>query len=281
MIIIASFLSYKFVEKPFRTSKYRLRVLVIPMILILGMSLFGDRIQKYQYSEYEWNIFKSFSDQDNYRCGKVFRIKHPFSTSCLIGENESASMNSSLMLIGNSHANSIKKSFAKVANSSGYSVHFLVGNDPLTVGGSTAQQVFREIRKVKASTIVLHYSQDGFSNEELVKLNNLCLEDNIRVVFIMPVVHWTISVPEGMVKNLENGSSLPIQTLSEYTEKNKKLTEFLESQVNIQVYPTTNYLCQISCQVADNLGHPYYLDANHLTLTGSRLLIPLFENIFR
>jgi peptidoglycan/LPS O-acetylase OafA/YrhL len=63
------------------------------------------------------NITSAKSDRGVYRCGKLFRITHPFDQFCPLNAGGTP-----VMLIGDSHADALKSAFVKAAASQGYSV---------------------------------------------------------------------------------------------------------------------------------------------------------------
>jgi SGNH domain (fused to AT3 domains) len=66
-----------------------------------------------------------------------------------------------------------------------------------------------------------------------------------------------------------------------YSELNRAvLLGLAASQArNLKVYPTADTFCEATCRLLSAAGQPLYFDAGHLTLTGSRMLKPVFERL--
>jgi hypothetical protein len=54
------------------------------------------------------------------------------------------------------------------------------------------------------------------------------------------------------------------------------------SRVNypkFKVYPVADVFCRPNCQLISKSGKPLYFDEGHLTLSGSKMLRPVFSNL--
>ena len=129
-ITILSYAMYHLVEVKLRKSRNIKSLLIMSPILVLTLAFSGFFIQSHIYTNKEMLIFNSFKDRSTYRCGKIFRILNPTSITCEI-TNSTESKNHNILLVGNSHADSIKSSFASVAGTMNSSLYFLVPNNPL------------------------------------------------------------------------------------------------------------------------------------------------------
>jgi len=280
IIIILSLCMYHFVESPARFSKNTMRLLFCAPLFV-GLILFAGHIfQQSKYSEKEMFVFSAWTDRSTYRCGKIFRIIEPNGISCLITKSAQAPVQN-IMLVGNSHADSIKTAFASVAEKMNTNVRFIVVNNPLMIGAIGPVAVLNEALAKNVSTIVLHYSPNAIDISVVEELIRLADRNNIIVSLIMPVPTWDTHIPKALYKNIKLNEQLPSQLLSEYAEKNRGLSKRLAaiSYKNFFVYEVGGFFCQSACRIVDGSGKPYYFDSAHLTLNGSSILRPLFHKI--
>jgi peptidoglycan/LPS O-acetylase OafA/YrhL len=279
-ILILSFLMYQFVEVPTRYFKNTPRWLYALSSVVIIFSLTGPNIQKFNHSEKEILIFDAWTDRSNYRCGKVFRMVEPNALSCEITEiGETPTKN--ILLVGDSHADSIKTIFSSVASKQKVSVRFMVANNPLKRGGLGPEHLIKEALKRKTNAIILHYSPNSLDIAVVEELVVLAKEKRISVGLIMPVPVWEYHIPRALWKNINYNEKLPAQSLKDYEDANHKFYDELKSLEfdNFRVYPVGNLFCNQNCQLLDASGKPLYFDDGHLTLTGSKRLINLFEKI--
>lgn len=280
MILILSLLMYRFVEKPSVSRKKVKKLwLVFPSSIIL-IFLLGITYQQFKYSKEEMLIFQSWADRDTYRCGKIMRITNPFALSCeLTQKMEDPDQN--ILLVGNSHADSIKLEFTKVANFLNTRVFFLVGNEPLMPRGINAEEVLSEAMSKNIDTIVMHYSPNTVDNDELIKFINSAASENINVKYIMPVPVWGQHISRVLWRNIVSNDALPSQNIGEYNNYSAELRDRLSAITSkrFTLYPVGEVFCQPQCMLMNNEGKPLYFDAGHLTLSGSALLNDLFVEI--
>lgn len=284
LICIASAFSYFYIEKKISSTLNLLKFRVAIFIAIF-ISAFGlNAINLSQFNANERNIFSAWTDRDTYRCGKIFRVLNPTDIVCKVG---GAKGNKSVLLIGNSHADSIKKVFSEKAVKYGFSTYFVVANDPLmNNGGPSAEQLVSEAVKRKIHVIVLHYSnyyENKKFRDELSTLVNFAHKKGIKVFIIAPVPTYDVHIPQAMFDNLENKDYFSL-TKAMYLEKTQDFRKFVKefNVLNVEVLDPSELLCpkEGNCLFSSTDFKPYYFDSNHLTLTGSSLLTPLFEKLF-
>ena len=75
-------------------------------------------------------LYQARLDADTFRCGRLWRATHLFDASCLLTPAD-AKATTQVLLLGNSHADSIKHEFAKVAARQGAAVWFMADNTPM------------------------------------------------------------------------------------------------------------------------------------------------------
>jgi hypothetical protein len=184
------------------------------------------------------------------------------------------------LLVGNSHADSIKTAFAASAQERNASVYFIVANNPLMSGGMSVEQIIDEAVHRRADVLVLHYSPGAIGAETVASIARLAAEKSIRVDFIMPVPTWKADVPLLLIRHSKEGTPLPIQSADDYRRANSALSDALSQIANLTVYRVEDAFCHPDCQIVSSEGRPFYFDHWHLTLTGSARLNNKFEQLF-
>lgn len=282
LTLVLSYASFQLVETKLRKSPHIVRLLFLCPFLVITTIYIGSVANEQPYSKKDLLVFDAFSDRDTYRCGKIFRILNPLQVTCEISEPSAKKDRHNVLLVGNSHADSIKHSFAVVANKLGAGAYFMVPNDPLAEGSSiNVSRLIDEALSRKVSSIVLHYSRNSGSITKIGELVRSAGEYGIHVAFIMPVPNWSTHVPTLLWESRENHVELPSKTLSDYQIETQDLFEFFEriDANNLSVYGVARYFCNKDCLMVDSTGRPLYFDRHHLTLTGSLRLTPVFEEI--
>ncbi|KZN62034.1 hypothetical protein N473_21050 [Pseudoalteromonas luteoviolacea CPMOR-1] len=272
LIVISSTLLHKFVEtRKFKISIVKLSAGFVSATLALAIAL--PIVKTSMISEQEEKIFSAFEDRSTYRCGKLIRMINPAAVSCELS-NESQNTHEAILLVGNSHADSIKTTFAKIAEKNEISTHFIVHNNPLMPGGLTPNQIVTEAKSKDINHIVAHFSPMGIKSEALTELVALSDQNNIRVTFIDPVPVWAEHVPQKMYFQLKGSVENLHQTKDEYMSLHREFFDNL-SQIqtsNFERVPVVDYFCRPDCMYKNEEGIPLYFDQGHLTLTGSRVL---------
>lgn len=225
-------------------------------------------------------IYQAWTDRDTYRCGKLARVLEPNAKSCEITKLTSDPIHR-VLLVGDSHADSVKKTFRSVAESKNISVRFIVENAPLRGSGMTPESLVQEAELRKAQHIVMHYSPGGIEVAKVQQVVELADQKHIAVSFIMPVPTWNEHIPMALWKNLKEHTPLPQMTIDSYLQKNSLFDGALS---NIRIGSFTAYrvvdsFCQTACQIVEISGKPLYFDDSHLTVTGSERLRGVFEII--
>jgi peptidoglycan/LPS O-acetylase OafA/YrhL len=285
LLILITSIFYKLFEEEFqKQNKINLKIFIL-FIFTFTFILLSTFLKQNQYSNKEKNIFDALEDRAFYRCGKINRILNPSSPVCDMAEDKD-NTNKKVMLLGNSHADSIKTSFNKIAKENNINVKFIVQNDPLFKGGLQPEQIIKISKENNLNAIIIHYSKDkldeSFTVENILKLIKLANENSIQTSFIMPVPIWPESVPMMLYKNYAEDFKLPIQIRNDYNKSNEKIfTTFssIESK-NYFFYEIKDIYCKTDCKLINQEDKPLYFDDDHLNLTGAKLMEPLFQKIF-
>lgn len=253
LVALATFVLYFGLERP-GPRLFSVRGSTAAVLAIWLLALTFPKAQILRFDQRDRLIFAAPEDRDIFRCGKLFRLTHPRQSFCPLGKG------APVLLVGDSHADSLKASFARVAERHGRGAHLNVANALLLDPSSLPQWLRQEADRLGARFVFLHFKQDYLS-PELIESVRRALGD--RLVVITPVVEFTDSVPKLMYRR-EALRPLP---------PNSKLIAYLEANPEI---PT------ISATIPpERDGVPLYFDANHLTLTGARMLEPRFEAFFQ
>lgn len=276
LITFFAFIMHNIVEK----GKFNKISLVYLLSLVSLVALMGAAkvVPRVLYTEQEQNIFNAVNDRSDYRCGKLFRITNFSSISCKLN---SENFDKSILLAGNSHADSIKTEFMKVANKHQFNTYFLASNTPLIDSSVSPEMLIKEAKKYDIKHLVLHYAYNTITAEKVIETAKLAHKENIKISYILPVPTYEEIVPKIVLKtgNTTQNSKL------DYINKNKeffdKIMSYSNQNPNFKVYSVQNELCPFenSCLIADKDKQPYYFDTNHLTLSGSKLLTPVFNKI--
>ncbi len=278
---LLSYLSYHYIEDKGRAVFNSNKKYIALLISIFIVCLATYAINLKGFSDRENNIFSAFTDRSPYRCGKIFRILNPLSDICSIGEK---SHEDAILLVGDSHADSIKTVLAKAANTNKKRVFFYVDNEPLVNKEILSDKIIQDAQSLKVQAILLHFSnkykKSGFA-QEVLHIAKKADELGLKVVIIAPVPTYSSSVPKTMYykKDQESGGTFVIdrkmhkEKISDFTALSKTLERH-----GVSIIDPASIFClkQEACFYADQQGKPFYFDASHLTLTGSGLLQDLF-----
>jgi len=275
-----SWILFKFVEQPFRANKQILKWAFASFVGVFVITLLGFLVQRTVIPEREMLIYQAWSDRDVYRCGKIRRIFEPGAISCEITKHINEPLHR-VLLVGDSHADAIKATFAAAAQNRNVSVYFMIENDPLRKGGISTQGLLREALAKKADSIVMHYSPGGIDYLVVEQLATLAIEKNIKLSFVMPVPVWKEHIPRSLWKSTREIGSLPSQTIDDYLNSNRDFISQLSGihSDNLSIYQVADTFCRSACRLTSDNGQPLYFDSAHLTLTGSDMLREVFDRV--
>lgn len=280
LIIIASMLLYYFIES--RKFKYSVkRLVIIPSIVLIGVILVLPAAQKLNTPTSEQLIFEASTDRSTYRCGKIIRVIDPIAISCDL-TSEISNPRQSIMLVGNSHADSIKAALKEASIKNQTKVFFIVQNNPLMKNGITPEKIIEDAVIKKIDKLVLHFKSHSISNEVLQKFIKLARLEEIKVYFIEPVPIWDYHIPRGMYDLIvSNQNNIGVMTKADYLEKNLEQLKYIRaiSDENFIVLPVVDLFCKPICEYSTDEGKPLYFDDDHLTITGSKKINDVFEVI--
>lgn len=280
LICIASLLLYYFFEfkRPkITTQKYAAYASLLLLFLVSALPFIKNK----SYSERELAIFNANLDRGSFRCGEVYQKLERFITSCDLTSNIK-NPKESIMLVGNSHSDSIKDHFKELAIHNNTKLFIPISNTFLNKGQSRPEIVVNDAIENKVTKIIIHSSPDSISNETILDVIKLSKQVGIKVYFIEPVPDWETQIPSYMYDKMNNNIEYLIrQTKDDYLTKNAEQLSFVRSitDANFKSIPIVDYFCNPNCDYASDTGMPFYFDSHHLTVTGSQQLTEVFIKI--
>ncbi len=282
LTFITSFLMYNYVEV-FRGKKQSKLLLATLSAGIISVGVFGSHINQSGYSSAQNRIFGAWEDRAYYRCGKMARIIAPTETTCRLGAVDN---NNRVLLLGNSHADAIKVSFADVMDANDFSTYFYVANNPLMSSGTNAKNLANDVTRLNIRSVVIHFSptfyDDNKNIERLKNFNKLMKENDVNVFFIAPVPVYDVHIPRAMIEHsYESDYSLPNQNIDTYFKNSAKFFDYVhENKIGqSKIFSPHEALCLDRLCVFEDNNTPYYFDSDHLTISGSKKLIPMFNDL--
>ncbi|WP_417798895.1 acyltransferase family protein [Terasakiella pusilla] len=280
--IALSFLMYHFIETLRFKPRYSFWVSLL-FISTVSLSLVAPTLNSGRFKDEQNKIFAAWTDRDKYRCGKIARLLNPTAKTCPL---TSAPDGPKVLLLGNSHADSIKTVFSQEMAQANITTHFYVANNPLMSPETGAANLYKQISHLNLKAVVIHYSPNFFTNKnyitQLGTFVDLTRKQGIHVTFIAPVPIYSYHVPKTLYQiSLSPDITVMKQTTEDYLKASNDFFKVMKSlNVDAQdiILPHTQLCPTHICKIADN-GAPLYFDNGHLTLTGAKELQPLFAKL--
>jgi hypothetical protein len=186
-----------------------------------------------------------------------------------------------ILLVGDSHADVVKSTFADAARDHGFSVDLTVTRDALTssrYGGPWLRKIVDD-RGFKI--IAFDFSRRSISPEQLEAARVALQGSGARLVYVRDWPLYDERVPKRIWQNLHGGWPIPKQTLADNERLDAPLRTYLADHPEFAVLESARALCNPVCKIADAELRPLYFDADHLTLSGATHLKPMFDDAFR
>lgn len=278
VILASSVLMFTCIEVPFRKFRYSFILTPIPFVILIAFSPSLESLHKENFSPNELSISYAFQDRSEYRCGKVFRVFNPTARVCPINKGI---QNTNVLLLGNSHADSIKETFIEVSNEYEVSAYFWVKNNPLMRGGAGIDEVYSEVKEKKISHVFLHYSSKALDILTLTNFLQKLSDENVSVTILGSVPVWSNSIPY-LMWNQDKFIDELDRNYEDYFQDNFDELTSIRKLVNEQTeyLDIAALLCNPMCKYSNKDYEPYYWDSGHLTLTGSQLIKEPLNEIF-
>ncbi|TNZ80262.1 hypothetical protein CGK40_26125, partial [Vibrio parahaemolyticus] len=114
--LLLSVLLYELIEKQKMFKASRKTAIILYTSVALSIVI-GSQVPSLMYINEEAKVFFALKDRSNYRCGTLNRLTSPTSPVCELTELDEKDKIENVLLVGNSHADAIKKEFTEVATS--------------------------------------------------------------------------------------------------------------------------------------------------------------------
>ena len=282
LTIFTSYLLFNYVEK-IRYTKYASISILLIIAVCLSMIYLAPKINSSNFSKNELLIYNAWKDRSVYRCGKINRLLNPTSKVCTLGDEFEGGR---VLLLGDSHADTIKTVFRNEMNDKSNTALFYVANNPLMSHRDDENILINVVLRNSISSVVIHFNSgfynDGNNLKRLTAFIKMLEQHEVNVFFIAPVPTADFLVPKKMVEIINDATlSITKKDYSKYLAQNASFLGFVD-RLNIGLddvwYPHT-VLCPENKCLIERDGAPFYFDSHHLTLTGAQELKPLLNDI--
>lgn len=265
---VATALLYRLFEKP-GPRLFSPRRAVLAAAVLSGAAATLIPLQLRQFDPLDGVTFAAMQDRSYIRCGKTFRVVHPWQQLCPIG----AGPRGNLLLIGDSFSDSIKEAFAATAGSHGFGSYFAVDNQPLITRGLDAAWLAGEIRDHQPKALYLHYTAEHLAEGVLDAAREAAAPSHLPVIVILPPPTHAQNVPQGIYLSRHGGPAMATTNLAEYHATTKDLAA-RSAALGFDIVDIAPAFCNPVCVVSDRSGSPLYFDRAHLTLVGAQWVVP-------
>lgn len=273
LIVLGSALLHLVFERP-RLWSGNLKAGAIMLAAAAVLTAVSGPLSRVRFDTTELNILGAFQDRAVYRCGKLSRILSPRATLCEVTSGLPADAPAAV-LVGDSHADAVKVSFARVAQERGVRLYLTVSNSPV-YGFPRPERLLADIRAVGARDIILHFASSNALRAWETGIQDAAAADGFDLFWLLPVPNFDTSVPEML---WEARSRLPLPGQPVNLAAVDTLRDHL-AQDNVPTADPWPSLCAESCLLSDAEAHPLYFDGGHLTLTGARYLEGVMNTVF-
>lgn len=285
LTVATSIVMFHIVETPFRKNmmkQFWAPAYVIFAVIGFLITPFLIQQSRVQYTEAQLKVFDAWQDRTEYRCGKLRRITQPKGASCSLTENEKAEK--SYLLVGNSHADSLKETLVSLATKANAELHMMKSDCSLGKGACRPDALFEEAKVHNIDTIIIHSSFGQVTAESMNKLLSVIGDESLNVIYILPVPRWSFHVPQtlyerGIDSIWDHEQQTDLRAYEKSTQEEQKDILAIRSP-HFKTISVGKTLCVPLCQIMDEQEAPLYYDAHHLTLTGSEKTAPALKAIF-
>jgi len=294
-IFIISYLSYFFIERPFRdkkkiNTKKLLSVIILGIVLMLFVNLltFYNKLQNKKF-----NIIKEFSLDNRFYKNE----KSKYSINKKLKKNKV-----NILIIGNSHAVDSYIIFNELYSYNDNLNFILLGTQISCLKKSSKNKLCREKLKEEQFELIemsdylvfsTRWSEEdvNYLDSIVKKLNNE--KNKIIIMSDSPTFHWSnIFTPldKFVLKNNKKPSLKEIDQLEKVlfkqipnsVFKNNKKLEKISKKNNLTYLNKFNYACNLyekKCKILTSQNKKIYYDNSHYTLDGSFYFVYLFKKL--
>jgi hypothetical protein len=304
--VLLSDITYRYVENPIRRgitisdSATLLRGFATSSIIIvvLGLTAVATKGLLQRYDEPVRTYLEAAQYKSPRRCSRLRRILNPEREFCLARESDkSLDGRRGLLILGDSHADTVDEVVAKIGNLFGIPVYLTTRNCDLNEYGlkdycSTAvrDEVFEQINLSNiGAVLVISFWEDSQIDADfdrnLAKLSDL----DVQVILMETVPHGDYFDPTARAMSLLSGGieSETMYDMNSYVDQYPILTSRFaeierEYSGRVQVLRPREYFCEAvgPCDFATD-GYPNYFDDDHVNDVGAARLVPMFERVFK
>ena len=159
------------------------------------LSVFSRQVASIGYTERDVNISLSQLDRETFRCGLINRVTFLYRIDksldhCLL--NPTAHFGRTL-LIGNSHADAIKTSLAKIYSERDSRLYLAQEN--LNVTANNVESLIDLVKRGNFNAVILHSRLGTYDERSLKYFLDYLSKNSIQVFLIMPVPEFSFNVP--------------------------------------------------------------------------------------
>ena len=306
MSIFLAFLTYRFIEKPFREKNEK--IFKIGKVNILGgvtiliiITLYSlTTLQKTQYPTIAQHLYEKTWFTTSIYFKPCFQRK---TFICSFNDNKK---NQSVFLVGDSVLASIQEglknrlikrnlNFIPMTNA-GCDFLIVDNNKSATCNKKIFENRKKKILDKKESIIILHINYDGDIKEKILidfkKRIRKYLHEGYRIVLIYPIPQMKKNVSMQIEKNIKDGN-LPVDIVSinysKYLNKSKKIFTTFNSMNHknlYKIYPHKkfcNTFLKNKC-IGNTHNYLYFTDTSHLSQKAATLinmdLIKIIDSIY-
>tara|TARA_B100000795_G_scaffold218620_1_gene172750 strand:- start:3850 stop:5754 length:1905 start_codon:yes stop_codon:yes gene_type:complete len=292
--IILGFITYRFIEKPFR--KDGDQIFKINKINIIGVSIILVIITLYSLVSYQKTQYPTIAQ---YLYKKTWFITKTYFKPCFqrktffcsFNENKN---NQTVFLVGDSIMASIQEelkngltqkniNFIPMTNA-GCDFLKIENNKRANCNKKIIENRIKKIKDKKGATIILHLNYTGNIQEEILKdfskkIENYLAED-YRIILIYPIPQMTKHVSIEVEKNIKNNEgqiNFVNIDFSKYSQESKKIFDLFDTINNknlYKIYPHKkfcNTYLKNKC-IGNTQDYLYFIDTSHLSKKGSELI---------
>ena len=296
---LGAWLTYKFVETPFRRSKSIGAVITLVSVIVLA-GLFGEGVRKSngypaRFPSHIQKIIYSSSSIESYRRGECFlnpeQEATSFSHECV---STGSSQSKKILLWGDSHAAQLYAGLHYYEREGQFDVLQLTASGcPPVINDNTRcnglnKKVIQLITNTHSITVIIsgHWSSydeskgwDRLDTGNIVETIHEFKKMGVKdIILFGPVPYWDSNLPKMLVKLSKSSDwKEPPDRLNSGFSKNTKILdskmETIAKEVGISYISPYQTFCNLDGCLAKFHGDPTAFDYGHLTVTGSIYLI--------
>ena len=254
------------------------KIYLLPIFAISALSV-SVPINGVVFDDKETMISNAPLDTEYWRCGKIQKLKSLINKdhiACQMSSGVEITDEGGVLMIGDSHADSIKISVNRIVSKHNKPFYFMIENCNLGDQSCNLENIKYFVEQNNIEKVILHSLYKNIDHEPISKLVDM-LPESIQIYLIDPVPVFPSNVPAYLYS--EHNKTVKDEQFYQRSDYFiSKYSEYLNplNELKIKRLPTLDYLCSPECAIADGLD-PLYYDSTHLTLTGARKLEPMLD----